>query len=69
MSNTSNGSPSRVGIWAALGAFLILWIAISVVAFTDEDGSAAIAISAAALVPLVLFGTVIILRDRRRRRR
>lgn len=69
MTHTSHKVPSRASIWAVLGSFLILWIAISAVAFTSEVNSAAVVISAAALVPLAICGALIVLRDRRRRRR
>ena len=68
MTHTSHKVPSRASIWAVLGSFLVLWIAISAVAFRNEVNSAAFVISAAALVPLAICGALIILRDRRRLR-
>lgn len=60
-------APSRVSIWAVLSSFLILWVTITAVAFSRGANSAAFVISAVALVPLVICGALIVLRDHRRR--
>ena len=59
-------APSRVSIWAVLSSFLILWVTITAVAFSRGANSAAFVISAVALVPLVICGALIVLRDHRR---
>ena len=69
MTHTDHKVPPRASVWAVLGSFLILWITITTVAFTGGVNPAAFVISASALIPLVIFGTLIVLRDRWRRRR
>ena len=69
MSHTNHKASFRASTWAVLGSFLILWVTISAVALMGETGSDAIVISVATLVPLAFCGTLIVLRDYRRRRR
>lgn len=67
MKNASK-TPSILSTCIVLVSFAAFWLVSSLIFVTREEFVAAIYLSVAILVPLVLFGSIIVYRDTRRRR-
>ncbi len=64
----SDRSRTRMSTWIVLSSFALFWVSLTMVVFVNESQPAAMYISGAAFVPLVL-GALLITRSSRKRRR